>query len=146
MMRDRQWIRLQLPDIKSLSIPIKITKTPLVNHLAGFAKDLFEDLSDDETKKDESPVKKKRKINTVDVVETFSINPEPTKNYPLETNSSTLALSNTHILILDDHQLILYDYHRKLSELPWSDNDYGLFLFLFNNKTFSLSLSLRYSC
>lgn len=125
MMRDRQWIRIQLPDIKSLSIPIKITKTSLANHLVGYGKDLFEDFSDDENKRDESPMKKKRKTSTIDIIDIFSINSEPTKQYSLETNSSTLALSNTHILILDNRKLILYDYLRKLSELQWNDNDYG---------------------
>ncbi|CAF3051269.1 unnamed protein product [Rotaria sp. Silwood2] len=45
MMLDRQWICLQLPDIKSLSIPIKITKMALSTHLATHEKDLLEDLS-----------------------------------------------------------------------------------------------------
>jgi len=131
MMRDRQWIRVQLPDIKSLSIPIKITKAALTNHLIGIGKDLLEDLSDDETKTTESPVKKKRKTTSVDVVDIFCINPEPIKNHLLDTNSSTLALSNTHILIHDNHQLILFDYYKKLTEIQWNDNDYGLFVFLF---------------
>jgi hypothetical protein len=128
MMRDRQWIRVQLPDIKSLSIPIKITKAALTNHLVGIGKDLLEDLSDDETKTTESPVKKKRKTTSVDVVDIFCINPEPIKIHSLDTNSSTLALSNTHILIHDNHQLILFDYYKKLTEIQWKDNDYGLFV------------------
>ncbi|CAF3610877.1 unnamed protein product [Rotaria socialis] len=56
MMRDRQWIRIQLPDIKSLSIPIKIIKTAVSSHLSEHGKELFEGLSDDENKtEDESP-------------------------------------------------------------------------------------------
>jgi hypothetical protein len=128
MMRDRPWIRVQLPDIKSLSIPIKISKTPLATHLAGYAKDLLEDLSDDESKKDGSPAKKKRKNYSIDIVDLFTINPDPIKNHSLDTNSSTLALSNTYILVHDGHQLILFDYHKKLTEFKWNDNDYGLFL------------------
>ena len=129
MMRDRQWIRVQLPDIKSLSIPIKITKTALTTHLTNHGNDLLEDLSDDETpkKEEESPVKKKRKTMSIDIMDIFTINPEPIKNYSLDTNSSTLSLSNTHILIQDNHKLILFDYQKKLSELEWNDNDYGLF-------------------
>ena len=113
MMRDRQWIRVQLPDIKSLSIPIKVTKTSVSGYIASQGKDPFDDLSDDESKKEEdgAPVKKKRKPNAIDVMDVFSINPEPVRNYSLETNSSTLALSNTHILLLDDHKLMLFDYH-----------------------------------
>ncbi|CAF3054605.1 unnamed protein product [Rotaria socialis] len=131
MMRDRQWIRVQLPDIKSLSIPIKITKTSLSNHLAEQRKDLFEDLSDDDgdnsnKKEEESPAKKKRKENAIDIIDLFTINPEPIKHYSLDTNSSTLSLSNTHILVHDSHKLILFDYHRKLTELQWNDNDYGI--------------------
>ncbi len=136
MMRDRQWIRVQLPDIKSLQIPIKITKTALSTHLVGHGKDLLEDLSDDETRKDASPVKKKRKTRSVDIIEILCINPEPIKNYPLDTNSSTIALSNTHILIHDNHQLILFDYHKQLNELQWNDNDYGSIIFLQNKKIF----------
>jgi hypothetical protein len=130
MMRDRQWIRVQVPDIKSLQIPIKITKAALSSHLVGLGKDLLEDFSDDDddqTKKDASPMKKKRKTSSVDIVDLFSINPEPIKNYPLDTNSSTLTLSNTHILIHDNRQLVLFDYHKQLSELAWNDNDCGLF-------------------
>ena len=130
MMRDRQWIRVQVPEIKSLQIPIKITKAALSSHLVGVGKDLLEDLSDDEAKNDGSPVKKKRKTTSVDIVDIFSINPEPIKNYPLDTNSSTLAVSNTHILIHDNRQLILFDYHKQLSELPWNDNEYGLFTYI----------------
>lgn len=145
MMRDRQWIRVQVPDIKSLQIPIKITKATLSNHLVGLGKDLLEDLSDDETTQDASPAKKKRKANSIDIVEIFSINSEPTKIYPLDTNSSTLALSNTHILLQDNRQLVLFDYHKQLSELPWNDNDYGWFSFnLFIPKTKFL-LSFRHS-
>ncbi|UJR07574.1 hypothetical protein I4U23_011862 [Adineta vaga] len=129
MMRDRQWIRVQLPDIKSLSIPIKISKTPLATNLAIHSKDLLEDLSDDDKdtkQEDETPTKKKRKTVSMDPVDIFVINPEPLKNYSLNTNSSTLALSNTHILIHDNHKLILFDYQKKLNELPWNDNDYGI--------------------
>lgn len=125
MMRDRQWIRVQVPDIKSLQIPIKINKAALANHLLGLGKDLLEDLSDDETGHGASPAKKKRKASSIDIVDIFSINPEPTKCYPLETNSSTLALSNSHILIFDDRELILFDYHKQLSTLTWNDNEYG---------------------
>jgi len=132
MMRDRQWIRVQLPDIKSLSIPIKITKTALTTHLTNHGKDLLDDLSDDETPKkkeeEESPAKKKRKTISMDIMDIFTLNPEPIKNHSLDTNSSTLALSNTHILIQDNHKLMLFDYQKKLSELEWNDNDYGLFI------------------
>ncbi|CAF1385797.1 unnamed protein product [Adineta steineri] len=131
MMRDRQWIRVQLPDIKSLSIPIKITKTVLATHLANHGKDLLDDLSDDDDaddnkKDDDSPAKKKRKTASIDVIDIFTSNPEPIKNYTLDTNSSTLALSNTHILIHDNHKLILFDYQKQLTDLPWNDNDYGI--------------------
>lgn len=127
MMRNRQWIRVQVPDIKSLQIPIKINKAALSNHLLGLGKDLLEDLSDDEGGQDPSPAKKRRKATTIDIVEIFSINPEPTRYYPLETNSSTLALSNTHLLIFDDRELILFDYHKQLSAFTWNDNEYGLY-------------------
>ncbi|CAF1665084.1 unnamed protein product [Adineta ricciae] len=130
MMRDRQWIRVQLPDIKSLSIPIKISQTPLATHLANHGKDLLEDLSDDdddETKEEEgTPSKKKRKTISIDPVDVFLINPEPIKKHSLNTNSSTLALSNTHILIQDKHRLILFDYQKQISELQWNDNEYGI--------------------
>ncbi|CAF4728779.1 unnamed protein product [Rotaria sp. Silwood1] len=127
MMRDRQWIRVQLPDIKSLSIPIKITKTAVSSHLSEHGKHLFEGLSDDESKnEEESPAKKKRKTTAIDIMDIFTINPEPIKNYSLDTNSSTLTLSNTHILVHDNHKLVLFDYHKKLNEFQWNDNDYGI--------------------
>ena len=149
MMRDRQWIRVQLPDIKSLSIPIKISQTPLATHLANHGKDLLEDLSDDdETKEEEeeegTPSKKKRKTVSIDPVDVFLINPEPIKKHSLDTNSSTLALSNAHILIQDKHRLILFDYQKQISELQWNDNEYGSFYFLFLPFTFILFIS-RYS-
>ncbi len=50
-MRDRQWIRVQVPDIKSLQIPINITKAALPNHLVGVGKGLLEGLSDDDERK-----------------------------------------------------------------------------------------------
>lgn len=143
MMRDRQWIRVQVPDIKSLQIPIKINKAALSNHLLGLGKDLLEDLSDDEGGQDASPAKKKRKASTIDIVEIFAINPEPTKYYPLETNSSTLALSNNHLLIFDDRELILFDYHKQLSTMTWNDNEYGLST---EDPFLRSFLSFRYSC
>ena len=138
MMRNRQWIRVQLPDIKCLSIPIKITKMNVSSYLADFGKNLFEDLSDDESKNGDSSARKKRKKASIDVMDVFTINPEPIKNYSLETNSSTLALSNNHILLHDSRKLILYDYHKQLSEVVWNDNDYGSFinLFIFSKKLF----------
>ena len=152
-MRNRQWIRIQLPDIKSLSIPIKITKINVSSYLADHEKNLLADLSDDENKKDDedSPVRKKRKKNSIDPIDVFTINPEPVKNYSLDTNSSTLALSNNYILLHDSRKLILYDYHRQLNEILWNDNDYGLFLFLFLFFCFIYfvkisSFVLRYSC
>jgi hypothetical protein len=134
MMRDRQWIRVQLPDIKSLSIPIKIIKTSISGFLTENEKNLVDNISDDdeeEAKKEESsPAKKKRKTITTEIMDIFVLNPEPMKNYSLETNSSTLALSNTHILVHDNQKLVLFDYHKKLTECPWNDTTYGLFLFL----------------
>lgn len=132
MMHNRQWIRVQVPDIKSLQIPIKINKAALSNHLAGATKDLFEDLNDSDDEDTESKANsssntnKKRKTPSIDLVEIFLINPDPIKNYSLDTNSSTLALSNTHILILDNSKLTLFDLHKQLNEIPWNDNEYGI--------------------
>ena len=46
-------------------------------------------------------------------MEIFANNPEPFKNYDLETNSSTLAFSNNHILIHDNKKLILFDLNKN---------------------------------
>jgi len=64
--------------------------------------------------------------NQIDLMEIFATNPQPFKNYDLETNSSTLAFSNNHILIHDNKKLILFDLNKKISELEWNDNDYGI--------------------
>ncbi|CAF4344836.1 unnamed protein product [Rotaria magnacalcarata] len=39
------------------------------------------------------------------------------KNDSLDTNSSTLALANTHFLLHDNYKLISFHYHKKLTEL-----------------------------
>ena len=128
-MRERQWIRVQLPDIKSLSIPIKISRTPFTSHLTEKNKNLFDDLSDDDEERKPGEVdllaKKKRKTMSTDALDIFLLNPDPIKNQPLETNSSTLALSNTHLLLHDHQKLILFDFSKKLNELQWNDNEFG---------------------
>ena len=95
-------------------------------------KDPLDDLSDDENKKQENLLKeKKKKENSIDIMEIFATNPDPFKTHLLETNSSTLAFSNKHILIHDNKKLILYDLNKKIYEYIWNDNDFGLFVYLF---------------
>lgn len=127
-MLDRQWIRVQLPDIKCLSIPIKLTRQPIKSHLVEHEKDLFRDLNDDDEKSQKSdidPSSKKRKTISIDAADLFLLNPEPIRCHILESNSSTLSLSNAHILIHDNQKLILFDYQKKLNETRWNDNTYG---------------------
>ncbi|CAF1688478.1 unnamed protein product, partial [Adineta ricciae] len=124
--RDGSWINIQLPDIKNFSVPIRIAKMALAARLTDGEKDPLENLSDDENKKDEScPKKKKKKENSIDLVEIFATNPDPLKSHSLETNSSTLALSNHFILIHDNKKLILFDLNKKAQEFEWNDNDFG---------------------
>lgn len=129
LMLDRQWIRVQLPDIKCLSIPIKLTRQPIKSHLVEHEKDLFRDLNDDDEKSQKSdidPSSKKRKTISIDAADLFLLNPEPIRCHILESNSSTLSLSNAHILIHDNQKLILFDYQKKLNETRWNDNTYGI--------------------
>ena len=126
VINSRQWLSVQLPDIKNISVPIRIGKMALAARLTDGEKDPLDDLSDDENKKEENLIiKKKKKLNQIELMEIFANNPEPFKNYDLETNSSTLAFSNNHILIHDNKKLILFDLNKKISELEWNDNDYG---------------------
>lgn len=148
MMLNRQWIRIQLPDIKNLSIPIKITRSTIKSHLIEHENDLFLDLNENENedknrtnlKNDSNQnenndlsdlTKRKRKTISIDPIDLFLLNPEPMKSYCLDTNSSTLSLSNSHILIHDYQKLILFDYDKKLHEFSWNDNTFGLIYFLF---------------
>lgn len=123
-MRDRQWIRIQLPEIKNLSIPIKISQIPVKIDSVERGKDLLAQLKDQPTK-DQGELTKKRKSMSLDLVDLFLSNPEPWKSYPLDTNTSTLSLSNGHILLHDHQRLLLFDYQKKISEYPWSDNELG---------------------
>jgi DNA-binding ferritin-like protein (Dps family) len=127
MLGNHQWINIHLPDLKNFSVPIRIAKMALAARLTDGEKDPLDDLSDEENKKEENLLKqKKKKANSIDVMEIFASNPEPFKSYSLETNSSTLAFSNKHILIHDNKKLILFDLNRKVHEFLWDDNDYGL--------------------
>jgi len=102
----------------------------LAARLTDGEKDPIDDLSDDESKKEENlSKKKKKKANSIDIMDIFATNPEPFKTYSLETNSSTLAFSNKHILLHDNKKLILYDLNKKINEFIWNDNDYGLYNF-----------------
>jgi len=102
----------------------------LAARLTDGEKDPLDDLSDEENKKNENILKeKKKKKNSIDILEIFSSNPDPFKYYLLETNSSTLAFSNKHILIHDNKKLILFDLNKKIYEFIWNDNDFGLLNF-----------------
>lgn len=104
----------------------------LAARLTDGEKDPLDDLSDEETKKTENLLNKKtKKANSIDVLEVFASNPEPYKTYLLETNSSTLAFSNKHVLIHDNKKLILFDLNKQVYEFEWNDNDYGSYFFLF---------------
>ncbi|CAF3426627.1 unnamed protein product, partial [Rotaria sp. Silwood2] len=128
MLVNRPWLNVQLPDIKNFSVPIRIAKMALAARLTDGEKDPLDELSDDDTKKDKNLlVKKKKKTNSIDIMEIFALNPEPIKTYLLETNSSTLAFSAKHILIHDNKKLILFDLSKKIHEFEWNDNDYGLY-------------------
>jgi hypothetical protein len=132
ILRDHQWINIHLPDLKNFSVPIRIAKMALAARLTDGEKDPLEDLSDEENKKEENLLKqKKKKKNTIEIMEIFASNPDPFQIYPLETNSSTLAFSNKHILIHDNKKLILFDLNKKINEFQWDDNDHGLYLFYF---------------
>jgi len=103
----------------------------LAARLTDGEKDPLDDLSDEENKKNENILKekkkKKKKENSIEILEIFSLNPEPFKSYLLETNSSTLAFSNKYILIHDNKKLILFDLNKKIYEFIWNDNDFGLY-------------------
>ncbi len=130
ILRDHQWININLPDLKNFSVPIRIAKMALAARLTDGEKDPLDDLSDEENKKNENILKeKKKKKNSIDILEIFSSNPDPFKSYLLETNSSTLAFSNKHILIHDNKKLILFDLNKKIYEFIWNDNDFGLLNF-----------------
>lgn len=131
ILNDHQWINIHLPDLKNFSVPIRIAKMALAARLTDGEKDPLDDLSDEENKKQEILLKeKKKKENSIDIIEIFANNPEPFKSYLLETNSSTLAFSNKHILIHDNKKLILYDLNKKIYEFQWNDNDYGNIFFI----------------
>ena len=123
-MLDRQWIRIQLPEMKNLSIPIKISRLPVKSNSLERGQDLLSQVND-EGNREQLEVTKKRKGLSLDLVDLFLSNPEPMKLYPLDTNTSTLSLSNEHILLHDHQRLILFDYQKKLFEYPWSDNELG---------------------
>jgi hypothetical protein len=132
ILRDHPWINIHLPDLKNFSVPIRIAKMSLAARLTDGEKDPLDDLSDEETKKQEILLKeKKKKENSIDILDIFSSNPDPLQTYFLETNSSTLAFSNKHILIHDNKKLILFDLNKKINELQWNDNDYGLLKLFF---------------
>jgi hypothetical protein len=134
ILRDHPWINIHLPDLKHFSVPIRIAKMSLAARLTDGEKDPLDDLSDEENAKKENLLKeKKKKENSIDIMEIFATNPDPFKTYLLETNSSTLAFSNKHILIHDNKKLILFDLNKKIYEFIWNDNDFGLFIFLFLN-------------
>jgi hypothetical protein len=98
----------------------------LAARLTDGEKDPLDDLSDDENKKQQNLlITKKKKTNSIEILEIFANNTEPIKTFLLETNSSTLAFSNKHILIHDNKKLILFDTNKKVHELIWNDNDYG---------------------
>ncbi|CAF2060400.1 unnamed protein product [Rotaria magnacalcarata] len=127
IINDRQWIHVLLPDIRNFSVPIRIAKMALAARLTDGEKDPLDDLSDEENKEEENlSIKKKKKLNSIDILEIFASNPDPLKTYLLETNSSTLAFSNKHILIHDNKKLILFDLNKKIYEIEWNDNDSGI--------------------
>jgi hypothetical protein len=74
--RDRQWIRVQLPEIKNLSIPIKISQNPVKIDAAERGKDLLAQLKDQPTK-DQRELTKKTKSMSLDLVDLFLSNPDP---------------------------------------------------------------------
>lgn len=138
LVNERQWIQIQLPDLKNFTVPIRIAKMALAARLTDGEKDPLETLSDDENDKQKKhlaehdsqqennlPSKKKTTVQHRDLIEIFSSNGSSIKSYTLETNSSTLAFSNRHILIHDNKKLILYDLTRKLYDIEWNDNDFG---------------------
>ena len=49
-MNERQWINIQLPDLKNFSVPIRIAKMSLAATLTDGEKDPLDDLSDEENK------------------------------------------------------------------------------------------------
>lgn len=157
LINDRQWIEVDLPDMKHFSVPIRIAKMAAAARLTDGEKDPLECLSDEEKKIDPTddddddeddhpqrlndeetkfkshaddfnaskPTKKKRLSQRIDLMEIFAKNPEPFKSHLLETNSSTLAFSSTHLLVHDQKKLILFDLKKKLYEFNWNDNEFG---------------------
>lgn len=71
------------------------------------------------------PMKRKKLSQRIDLMEIFAKNPEPFKSHLLETNSSTLAFSSTHLLVHDQKKFILFDLKKKLYEFNWNDNEFG---------------------
>ena len=124
---DRQWINVQLPEIKNFSVPIRIAKMALAARLTDGEKDpLEDDLSDEDKKKEEELAKEEKKNEKrTDVMEILALNPDPLRSYFLESNSSTLAFSFKQILLHDNKKLILFDLTKKLYELEWNDNEWG---------------------
>ena len=137
---DRQWLHVQLPDLKHFSVPIRIAKMALAARLTNEGdKDPFDELSDDEgnqqsnnqptctTTTSTTVAKKKKKANTRDVIDVLASNPVASKTHLLESNSSTLALSSGHLLLHDNKRLVLFDLKKKVHEMEWNDNDHGVF-------------------
>jgi hypothetical protein len=123
---------VQLPDLKNFSVPIRIAKMAVAAQLTDGEKDPLEVFSDEENKLElqkaqgaSQPTHKRKQASRIDLIDIFASNPAGVQSYPLESNSSTLALSSTHVLLHDNKKLILFDFHKKLYEFPWNDNDYG---------------------
>ena len=160
LINDRQWIELDLPDLKHFSVPIRIAKMAAAARLTDGEKDPLECLSDEEKNNDtindddrqqlndddkelkshsdefhlSKQMKKKKLSQRLDLIEIFAKNPQPFQSHLLDTNSSTLAFSSTHLLIHDQKKLILFDLKKKLYEFNWNDNDFGNhFSFFFNH-------------
>ena len=130
---NRQWLHVQLPDLKHFSVPIRIAKMALAARLTNEGeKDPFDELSDDESNSLTRPATitaattKEKRTNTTDVMDVLVSKPVAVKTYPLESNSSTLALSTGHLLLHDNKRLILFDLKNKVHEMEWSDNDHGV--------------------
>ena len=142
---DRQWLHVQLPDLKHFSVPIRIAKMALAARLTNEGdRDPFDELSDDEANQQSNDQqtrtatttttsttvakKKKKAANTRDVIDVLASNPVASKTHLLESNSSTLALSSGHLLLHDNKRLVLFDLKKKVHEMEWNDNDHGVFV------------------
>jgi hypothetical protein len=141
-LQSRASLNIHLPDLKNFSVPIRIAKMPLVATLnqrdeENKPADPFEELSDDDDEQKENeknrnegirrPIAEKKKTKSeFDLLKIFTLNHPPKKVFPLETNSSTLAFSDTHLLLHDQKKLLLFTVDRRVNETPWNDNEAGL--------------------